>query len=150
MAKNPRIDGECAANYRQFVAQKILIEKHFPCFACRFSNRRLECIGEITPSDGCDTYGIAISYQCGGVPQVTIKNPRIIPSAKIHMYRNGTLCLYFPPQDPWKVTDNIHKKIIPWTAEWLVFYELFKRCGKWLGPEAPHHLGEKKDQLKAA
>jgi len=34
--------------------------------------------------------------------------------------------------------DNIHEKIIPWIAEWLVFYELYRICGKWLGPEAPH------------
>lgn len=44
------------------------------------------------------------------------------------------------------VSDNLHDKIIPWTAEWLVYYELFKLDGKWLGPEAPHGLAAKKPQ----
>jgi hypothetical protein len=45
---------------------------------------------------------------------------------------------YWPDEDRWKSSDDIHKKIIPWLAEWLVFYELFLITGKWLGPEAPH------------
>ena len=64
------------------------------------------------------------------------------------MYANGTLCLYKPTDDPWKPSDNIHEKIIPWTAEWLVFYELYLMCGKWLGPEAPHVALEKNPQKR--
>lgn len=75
-----------------------------------------------------------------------IKEPEIAPSASIHMYGDGTLCLYKPKDDPWKPSDNIHEKIIPWTAEWLVFYELYLMCGKWLGPEAEHGTAEKRPQ----
>jgi hypothetical protein len=42
--------------------------------------------------------------------------------------------------------DFIHEKIIPWTAEWLVYYEIFKRTGQWIGPEAPHGSEEKEPQ----
>lgn len=56
------------------------------------------------------------------------------------MYNDGALCLYEPRATPWKSSDSLHEKIIPWTAEWLVFYELFLICGKWLGPEAPHGI----------
>lgn len=54
------------------------------------------------------------------------------------MYGDGRLCLYDYREQPWRDGDNIHEKIIPWTAEWLVFYELYLIRGKWLGPEAVH------------
>ena len=66
------------------------------------------------------------------------------------MYRDGTLCLYDFRVQPWSSWDNIHEKIIPWTAEWLVFYELYLMCGKWLGPEAPHGDGEKEAEKALA
>jgi hypothetical protein len=50
---------------------------------------------------------------------------------------------YQPNEDPWKLSDDIHQKIIPWTAEWLVFYELYQIYGEWLGPEAPHGVSGK-------
>ena len=146
MAKIPWISRDRSVDYRRFVIQKALIEKHFPCFKCKLSHRHLECEGFITPSEDCTTYRVAISYEQDGVPRVRIKTPHVIPSASIHMYGNGTLCLYKPTENPWKSSDNIHEKIIPWTAEWLVFYELYLMCDKWLGPEAEHGTGEKKQQ----
>jgi len=142
MAKIRWISRDRGVDYRRFVIQKALIEKHFPCFKCRLSHRHLECEGFITPSENCDTYRVAISYDQDGVPKVRIKEPQITPLASIHMYRTGALCLYQPAEDPWKTSDNIHEKIIPWTAEWLVFYELYLMCGKWLGPEAPHGVAK--------
>lgn len=151
MAKKIWITGDRGANYRRFAVQKPLVEKHFPCFKCIFEQRQWQCTGTIVPSEGCDAYRIRISYRLGGVPKVRILDPSITPSAAIHMYSNGSLCLYYPEEDPWKISDNLHEKIIPWTAEWLVFYELYKICGKWLGPEAPHRTaGEKLAQGTAS
>jgi hypothetical protein len=45
--------------------------------------------------------------------------------------------------------DNLHQKIIPWIAEWLVYYELYLICGKWLGPEAPHGPNGKFRQVRS-
>jgi hypothetical protein len=148
MAKPPRISYDHAADYRRFVIQKQLIERHFPCFHCRLSRQHLVCEGSIIPSEGCTTYTVSISYKQDGVPTVRIKEPTITPSARIHMYKDGTLCLYQPNDDPWKTSDDIHEKIIPWVAEWLVFYELFLMCGKWLGPEAEHGSDGKKQQTR--
>lgn len=140
MAKRPWISRDRGISERQFAIQAALVQKHFPFFDCGLSHRRVECEGVITPSQGCANYLIKISYQRGGVPRVKIKDPQIIPSATIHMYNDGTLCLYEPRETPWKSSYNLHETIIPWTAEWLVFYELFLLCGKWLGPEAPHGI----------
>ena len=148
MARNPWISRDPGVDYRRFVIQKALVEKHFPCFKCRLSHRNLECEGFITPSIDCATYRIAISYEQDGIPRVKIKEPQITPSSRIHMYDNGTLCLYQPKETPWQSSDNLHEKIIPWTAEWLVFYELYLMCGKWLGPEALHGISGKVQQKK--
>jgi hypothetical protein len=64
------------------------------------------------------------------------------------MYSSGDLCLYDFREQPWMATDNLHEKIIPWVAEWLVYYELFLLTGKWLGPEAPHGGDIKSPQEK--
>lgn len=144
----PRIHNDYKARYSHFVAQKILVERHFPCFKCDLCRSVLDCQGTITPSDGCSSYSVHISYKQNGVPDVQIRKP-IIPQelwGKVHVYPSGKLCLYDPREHPWKWTDNLHEKIIPWTAEWLVFYELFLMCGKWLGPEAPHGVVSKTPQ----
>lgn len=120
--------------------QKPLVEKHFPCFECCFKNRRLTCIGQITPADGCATYTVQIGYPSDAIPEVRVLAPKIPRSKDIHMYRNGALCLYYPPETPWKHTSNLHETIIPWTAEWLVFYELYLLKGEWLGKSAPHPI----------
>ena len=140
MANSPWISRDRGANHRRFCAQKALVEKHFPGFKCRFSHRQWRCQGTIVPSEDCDAYDVGITYSYGGIPQVRIIQPQIVPSSAIHMYGDGTLCLYYPKNDPWKISDDLHQKVIPWTAEWLVFYELYKIQGKWLGPESPHAL----------
>ena len=143
MAKPPRISRDHSLTERRFATQPALVQKYFPLFECGLSHRCVECEGVITPSEGCATYRIKISYPRGGVPRVRVKDPQIMPSAEIHMYRDGSLCLYEPRENPWQSSNNLHETIIPWVAEWLVFYELFLLCGKWLGPEAPHVTASK-------
>lgn len=143
MAKSAWNSRDRGTSERRFAIQPALVRKHFPLFDCCFSRRCVECEGVVTPSEGCASYRITISYPRGGIPRVKIKDPQIITSAAIHMYKDGTLCLYEPRETPWKSTNNLHETIIPWTAEWLVFYELYLMCGKWLGPEAPHRSSEK-------
>lgn len=137
MARRIWIPKDRGADRRRFFAQKALIEKFFPCFRCRYQ-RRLECVGRITPSLHCQSYEILMRYHYGSVPTVWITDPPISPSPGIHMYGDRSLCLYFPEDERWKISDDVHKKIVPWIAEWLVFYELYLLTGEWLGPAAPH------------
>lgn len=130
---------------RRFISEKSRIENHFPCFRCQLQDAQLVCYGTITPSDGCDTYKLKIEYREGGVPKVFITEPQIKPDSKYHMFmKDGDLCLYDHRESDWTFSMLIHETIIPWTAEWLVFYEIWKLKGKWLGPEAPHGPTEKK------
>jgi len=118
MGRRTWIPKDQGANRRRFFAQKALIEKFFPCFECHYEGReRLECIGHITPSLHCLEYTMLIHYRYGGVPIAWITDPEIEPSPRIHMYGDRSLCLYFPEDDRWKISDDVHKKIIPWAGE---------------------------------
>ena len=127
-----------AQHYRHFVMQKLLVEKAFPAFQCSLCCGLLECTGVIQPSDESEQYTVQIHHTEWGVPEVRVLKPHITPRPAIHMYRNGTLCLYHPPTQPWSSNFDLHKTIIPWTAEWLVYFELFLIEGRWLGPEVSH------------
>lgn len=70
------------------------------------------------------------------------------PNIRIpHLYRHPTpeqpaqLCLYYPSSGEWKWWDWIGETIIPWTAEWLAFYEIWRITGTWEGPERHPDLG---------
>ena len=130
-----------AQETRHFIAQKMFVEKHFENFHCSIRRGVLECVGKMRPTDASPKYRIRIRYKQYGIPSVRILEPFIEPSAKIHMYRTGDLCLYHPPTQPWSHHYNLHETIIPWTAEWLVFYELYLTEGRWLGPEIEHSIG---------
>lgn len=130
-----------------FVREGTRIMEHFPCFHCELRRNRLVCLGSIRPSEDCDTYRVQIDYVKGGVPQVRIRDPIIEPNIQYHTYPDGQLCLFDHRMSPWEWRCKVHETIIPWIAEWLVFYELWKVTGKWLGPAAPHGEGAKVPQV---
>lgn len=132
---------------KHLARQKVMMQKYFPCFSCSLKKRTLECIGGITPCEDCNAYVVRIILELGGVPRVKVLDPDIPWNKKIHQYGNRNLCLYDHRKQPWKAGDWLHEKIVPWTAEWLVYYELFLLTGDWLGPEAPHG-SEKAEQRK--
>jgi hypothetical protein len=69
-------------------------------------------------------------------------SPAIQSSAQ-HRFRDGSLCLYYPKDGSWHDRLYIAATIIPWTAEWLFYYEYWMKFGNWLGPEAPHETEKK-------
>lgn len=131
---------------KHLAAQTHLMRQHFPCFKCSLRHDVLECLGTITPCEECATYKIRIRLARGGTPKVKILDPPIAPSRKIHIYSDGNLCLYDYREQRWMDGDHIHEKIVPWIAEWLVYYELFLITGEWRGPEAIHDDGPKLEQ----
>lgn len=122
--------------------QKTLIKKGFKCFECKIKGRgldsSLECIGKIQPTEYSAEYKIRLLYDGADVPKVYVVDPELPYDIDAHMYSDKRLCLYYPKEDPWKHHKSIADTIIPWTAEWLVYYELYQIDGKWYGPFVPH------------
>jgi hypothetical protein len=101
----------------------------------------LEWRGQLKPTAFSETYVIGLNYRIGNRPRVEVLEPElVVPERRsdIHMFRDGSLCLYF--RDEFEMDMTIAKTILPWTSEWLVHYELWLATGEWHGGGI--HLGE--------
>jgi hypothetical protein len=69
------------------------------------------------------------------------------PTASPHRYSNGTLCMWYPKDDPelrWVSEDGLLRVIR--CAQVHLFKEAFwRRYSEWPGPEAPHGPDEMKE-----
>ncbi len=106
----------------------------FPDF--KYSRRKGSWTGHLQPSLSSPRYRVQITYLSRGMPIVRVLQPQIWEKAP-HTYGDGSLCLYYS-DGSWSNSKMIAETIVPWTAEWLLFYEYWQATGKWLGPEAPH------------
>ena len=139
----PRIPKNYSQSRKNFLLEKARVEKHFPFFNCSIRGNLIVCNGTIQPIDECDEYKVQIRYRENTNPRVFIKKPKIKPSTEYHMYPDGALCLYDHREEPWTNKMRIHETIIPWVAEWLIYYELWLLSGLWHGKSASHGNGTK-------
>jgi hypothetical protein len=109
----------------------------WPGFSDRW--RKGVCIweGVLKPTEASLSYSARVEYRLPLSPRVTIITPELHAKAP-HRYSDGVLCLYRPTHRSWHSGVYIADSIIPWTAEWLFFYEVWLETGKWYGPEAKH------------
>lgn len=124
--------------YAMLVMEKMRVNRDFPHFQTQLRGLQLICTGRTNPSDESQQYKIQIAYAYDGAPQCRILEPQIAVDPQIHMYKNGTLCLYDWREQSWNPVYHLSETVIPWIAEWLVYYELFQMTGRWLGKAASH------------
>jgi len=111
--------------------------KRFPDL--RFERSMMSWYGNLQPDDDATLYRIKITYCPPNPPKVWVRRPSLHPEVK-HRYSDGTLCLYDPREGEWDHSMLVSQTIVPWTAEWLLYYEawLIDPEKRWFGPEAPH------------
>lgn len=123
---------------KQVALQNLWVKQLFPQFHFRWVKGRACWTGFLKPSSESPDYKVQIEYRLLYHPKTHILHPEILPDAP-HVYKSDkSLCLYYPIDGSWSSDLLIAKTIIPWTAEWLRFYEIWCVTGKWFGPEAPH------------
>lgn len=92
----------------------------------------------LQPSEGSMKYKVRLLAKIGSANvDVFVVEPNIrewmnnmsIP----HLYRNGSLCLYYPAYNEWNVKELWSDTLIPWTCLWLYFFELWLATGEWYG-----------------
>lgn len=100
---------------------------------------RLVWRGTLTPAEFCADYDVLIDHRERESPLVYVVAPRLrlyqdepLP----HVYSLNTLCLYLDRRQ-WDANLPIADTLVPWTSEWLYFYELWVAGGGWQG-EGPH------------
>jgi hypothetical protein len=115
----------------------------FPSFHCSRSSGRPVWRGELQPQESSPVYRVRIEWRGTRSPCVVVESPRLQCRAP-HRYSNGSLCLFDPKDRSWHPHLYIAETIVPWTAEWLFFYEIWMLTGSWYGPEAPHPVSRRK------
>lgn len=133
------IDKKNRKAFQECLRQKKDIEAKYDWCKCKILCRNtLICSGYIKPDESSPNYKIKLRYKYGKEPSVYIIEPEIKKVSATHVYKEGCLCLYYPKEQPWSTDHLIADTIIPWTAEWLLYYELYLITGKWEGPEVSH------------
>ena len=122
------------------------IRQRYPNFHCKIVwNKKLVCKGEIKSPETNELYKFLIEYNYFGVPKSYIISPILQYDPKIHLYKDKSLCLYDWREDPWDNSKHISNTIIPWIGEWIVYFEIYKLTGKWIGFEAEHDNGKQSE-----
>jgi hypothetical protein len=98
----------------------------------------LRWTGQLQPCDLSRVYTIRIDYVRGRYPSVRVLAPALKATEAgflPHTYDDATLCLHDVGQ--WNAAMLIVDTIVPWAAEWLLYYEMWLATGEWLGDADP-------------
>lgn len=105
----------------------------YPQAEVRLVAGELRCLVALQPTPLSATYEVEIRYRPGHRPHISVlAGLEVTPGKKLpHVFPGEELCLCYPGQ--WDGTDLLAHTTVPWTSEWLLYYELWKATGEWLG-----------------
>jgi hypothetical protein len=127
---------------------------------CRIRRGVLTFVVELQPTPVSRRYTVRITHRPPFDPDVDVLAPplRLHPGAKglPHVYPGHRLCLYEPGE--WKSNMPIANTVLPWTTEWLYYYEIWLVTGEWTGGgdwpgvhgSGPLALGSSHDSAQSA
>jgi len=119
---------------RSLAQQAFALRGRFPEVTADLTPTRLIWKGKLQPTALSRSYTVEITYRLQRVPVVKVLSPPLEsrPSEPLpHVYSDGTLCLN--QSDEWTPDMFIVDSTLPWTAEWLINYEIWKATGEWHG-----------------
>ncbi|KAA0093639.1 hypothetical protein CIW49_26690 [Mycolicibacterium sp. P1-18] len=115
--------------------QLVAIRTAIPAARGRINRGQLDCVVPIQPGVGSETYSARIQYRHWKPPRVHVVEPTLAlhpgETGLPHVYPGDRLCLYYPGE--WQHTMLLSRTILPWTAEWLLHYEIWLATGEWTG-----------------
>lgn len=97
----------------------------------------LTWLSSIRPTDTADEYEVRLEAEVGLAPEVFVESPELVPDADgrlPHVYPSGAICLHRVGE--WRAHMLYINTVIPWAAEWLFYYELWRASGTWCGDGA--------------
>jgi hypothetical protein len=101
----------------------------------RHRARTLTSVFELRPTPDTCWFTVKVYYRLGWRPEVHVLHPTLqvrygadqIP----HSFSDSQLCLHLDGE--WQPTMSLADTIVPWTSEWLLYYELWLATGTWQG-----------------
>ncbi|MCW2930104.1 MAG: hypothetical protein JWM19_1066, partial [Actinomycetia bacterium] len=123
--------------HRLAIAQQALgLRSVFPDTEPVIKRDRLSWTGRLQPCELSRIYTVQITYTRGQYPVVRVLDPQLRATETgflPHTYNDKSLCLHDAGQ--WAEHMLIVDTIVPWTAEWLLHYEVWLATGRWLGDQ---------------
>ena len=120
--------------------QVIALRKAYPDSKCDYKGNLLIWVGKLRPSPLSLEYNTILRYQLNNSPEVWIigkelqklDDPNFPHHYKIDVEKHSVkICLYRHAE--FSDRKLLAKTIIPWSVEWLYYYELWLITGEWLG-----------------
>lgn len=137
--------------------QMVALQATYPDGKCEIEkHKRLVWSGKVRPTSISQEYQVIMTWEPGSAPRVWVFGEKLqklddpnLPhiyyvDKEKHMIR---LCLY--RYQEFNSSKLLSRTIIPWTVEWLYFYEIWLATGEWCGGGEHPQLGERKDDNPA-
>ncbi len=131
--------------------QKVALKSAYHDSKCDYNKKHLMWNGKIKPTPLSKEYTVVITYELWKSPKVWVigdELERLDDSDFPHKYdvdsenKMARICLYrYQEFTPYKLLADT---IVPWTIEWLYYYELWLATGEWLGGGEHPRLNEAK------
>lgn len=90
---------------------------------------------DLQPTPMSRRYSVKIDYRLGASPEVKVVAPELqlhcAAEELPHTFPGEKLCLHLPGE--WSPSMYIAHTTVPWTSEWLFYYELWLITGNWEG-----------------
>jgi len=128
--------------------QAIALRNAYPDCRINVTDKKLVWESNLQPTPLSKKYAVKIVYRLHNDGEwklkTFIKHPYHLQRAAgkmslPHVYDNNRqeICLYDPQENEWNPSMYISSTIVPWTAEWLYYYEDWVVTGFWYG--GGHH-----------
>lgn len=119
---------------------------------CEIRGKKLIWVAKIRPTPFSKTYTVMITYRLWESPRVWVIGDELEKLEAIdfpHKYeidaenKRVRICLY--RYNEFNVFKVIANTVVPWTVEWLYFYELWLATGEWFGGGEHPNVGKTKN-----
>ena len=136
------------------VKQKTALINNYKNSTCRIDNNELIWTGKIKPTSLSKEYTVLMCYKLRGIPKVWVYGDELenLESTDFpHKYdidienKMVRICLY--TNSEFDSSMYLANTIIPWTIEWLYYYEIWLVTGEWLGGGIHPEFGVEKEEL---
>lgn len=119
------------------IQQAQRIREAFPLFDVSMYQNTLTCTWSVRPDPLMREYTVRLVYRGTKAPEVSVLSPLLPDRVKgkpiPHRYAEGHLCLTYLRYREWSRELSLVETFIPWTSEWLLFYETWLATGAWIG-----------------
>lgn len=120
--------------------QALALKRLFPNSQVRISAGYLLWRYPVRPCQASDIYELELEYRQGATPKVKVATPQLVPNEDgllPHVWDTGHLCVH--QLGDWNPGQLLTRTFVPWSMEWLVYYELWRATGIWYG-DGPDRL----------